>query len=104
MGTPAKQWWSVVGDNGFGYTCYEGVVLEGIKNLRNLSVMTMPNEEAARQYSFAAYFGRYCMRNYNGGQQPKLPVNLPPDCIFYDKEFDAREGNRVLNYFPGITF
>lgn len=96
------RYWAIVGDNGFGITCFDGVVLEAIQRFRNLSVMEFSTEEMARRYAFAAYYNRFIMRNFMAGAPPKIPVNLPLDCLFFDPDFEAREGNRRQLYFPGI--
>lgn len=97
-----ERYWAIVGDNGFGITCFDGVVLEAIQRFRNLSVMEFSTEEMARRYAFAAYYNRFVMRNFMAGAPPKIPVNLPLDCLFFDPDFEAREGNRRQLYFPGI--
>lgn len=96
------RFWSLVGDNGFGITCFDGIVLDAIQRFRNISIMEMPSEEAARRYAYAAYYCRFVMRNFMNGAQAKIPVNLPLDVLFFDPDFEAREGNRRQLYFPGI--
>ena len=102
---PAKvddRYWALVGDNGFGITCFDGIVLEAIQRFRNISVMEMPSEETARQYAYAAYYCRFVMRNFMNGAQAKIPVNLPLDYLFFVPDFEEREGNLRRLYFPGI--
>ena len=96
------RYWALVGDNGFGITCFDGIVLDAIQRFRNISIMEMPSEEAARRYAYAAYYCRFVMRNFMNGAQAKIPVNLPLDFLFFDPDFEAREGNRRQLYFPGI--
>ena len=97
-----ERYWSIVGDNGFGMACHEAVLIEGIRKFRNVSIMEFPSEELARRYAYAAYFCRFVMRNAQSGISPKIPVNLPMNQLFIDPDFEAREGNRHLAYFPGI--
>lgn len=97
-----ERYWAIVGDNGFGITCFDGIVLDAIQRFRNISVMEMPSEETARQYAYAAYYSRFVMRNFMNGAQAKMPVNLPLDFLFFDPDFEEREGNRRRLYSPGI--
>ena len=96
------RWFALVGDNGMGFTSSEGVVIEGIQKLRNVTIFQMPSAEAAKNYAYAAYISRFMMRNYALGVNPLVPVNLPADCIFYDQDFAKREGNATLSYFAGL--
>ena len=96
------RYWALVGDNGFGITCFDGIVLDAIQRFLNISVMEMPSEEMARRYAYSAYYGRFIMRNFMTGALAKMPVNLPLDYLFFDPDFEEREGNRRQLYFPGI--
>ena len=98
-----ETWYSLVGDNGFGITTLDGVIIEAVHKLRNLSMVAMPNEEMARNYALSAYFGRFIMRNHAYGCQPQIPINIPANIIYYDPYFDEREGNRLSYLFPGIN-
>ena len=97
-----ERYWAIIGDNGFGITCFDGIVLDAIQRFRNISVMEFSTEEMARRYAFAAYYNRFVMRNFMAGAPPKIPVNLPLDYLFFDPDFEEREGNRRQLYFPGI--
>ena len=99
---PTQRWWSVVGDNGFGITCLEFVVIEGLRMFKNVSIMEMPSEELARKYAFTAYVGRFYMRNAGRGVAVNFPTNLPANNLFCDPDFLKREGNIQMSYFPGI--
>lgn len=96
------RYWALVGDNGFGITCFDGIVLDAVQRFHNISIMEMPSEEIARQYAYAAYYSRFVMRNFMNGAQAKMPVNLPLDYLFFDPDFEEREGTRRGLYFPGI--
>lgn len=96
------RWYAIIGDNGMAFTSSEGVVLEGIQTLRNVTIFQMPTEEAAKNYAYVAYISRFMMRNYALGVNPLVPVNLPVDCIFYDQDFEKREGQATLSYFAGL--
>lgn len=98
------RYWSLVGDNGFGITCFDAIVLEAIQRFRNISIMEMPSEETARQYAYTAYYSRFVMRNFMSGAQPKIPVNLPLDVLFFDPDFEEREGIVGDCTFPGFHF
>ena len=96
------RWYAIIGDNGMGFTSSEGIVFEGIRTLRNVTVFQMPSEEAAERYAYTAYVSRFMMRNYALGINPTVPINLPKDCIFYDQDFEKREGQAKLSYFAGL--
>ena len=98
----AARWFAIVGDNGMGFTSSEGVVLEGLKMLKNVTVMQMPNLDSARNYSFNAYASRFLMRNLHAGVYPVVPINLSPDYIFIDSDFEKREGQKTVGYFPAL--
>ncbi len=100
--TTAPTWFALVGDNGFGITTGEGYVIEAVRNLRQVVITSMPSEDLARQYAYAAYCSRFMMRNAYSQVFPMVPGNLPANVIFYDPHFDEREGQRKIAYFPGI--
>lgn len=97
-----ERYWSIVGDNGFGVVSHEAVLIEGVRKFGNVSIMELPSEEMARRYAYAAYYSRFVMRNAQCGISAKMPVNLPINQLFIDPDFEEREGNRHLTYFPGI--
>lgn len=96
------RWFAIVGDNGLGFTSSEGVVLEGLQLLKNVTVMQMPSLDAARNYSFNAYASRFLMRNFHAGVYPIVPINLSADYIFVDPDFERREGQKTVGYFPAL--
>ena len=102
MNELAKRYFAVVGDNGFGYITSDGVVLESMRKLKNLTVMEMPSETIAYQYAVCAYVSRFVMRNYANGIGASVPMYLPPDELFIEADFEQREGSKALSYFPGI--
>lgn len=97
-----KRYYAVVGDNGYAFTTMDGLIIEAVRVLRNVSIMEMPDELSAQRYAVAAYCNRYIMRNFSLGGYPMIPLNLPVDELYIDEDFDKREGEKCLSYFPGI--
>lgn len=102
MNELAKRYFAVVGDNGFGYTTSDGVVLEAMGKLKNLTVTELSSEQIAYQYAVCAYASRFMMRNHVNGIGASVPMYLPPDELFIEADFEKREGSKALSYFPGI--
>lgn len=96
------KWFALIGDNGFGYTSSEAEIIEALRSLHRPSVIFLPNQDSARAYALNAYAARWFMRNGWMGQQITIPVNLPPDYLYLDPEYEAREGGRQLPYFPAL--
>lgn len=102
--TNGSRWFSIVGNNGMCITAQEFRLLEAIRKLTLVTVMEFSDTESARGYAYAAYLGRFFMRNNHLGIVPQLPLNLPAECLWMDPDYEAREGNRgISGYFPGIA-
>ncbi len=98
----SAKWFAVVGDNGFGYTSSDAEIVESLRKLHRVTVFELPNQDFARYYAYNAYAARWFMRNTCFGKSIELPVNLPPDYIFVDQDFEQREGGRTVPYFPAL--
>ena len=99
----SNRYFAIVGDEGFTYTNSIGVVMEAFGKLNNVSIMELSNETLAYQYAMCSYCGRFMMRNFEQSVQPCVPLNLPLNALFIDENFQAREGDSVQPYFPGIS-
>ena len=97
-----QKWYAIIGDNGFCYTTSDVDIVNALKVLHRVTIIELQNQDLARDYSYCAYAGRWFMRNSWMGKGIQLPLNLPPEYLFVDPEFEAREGGRNLPYFPGL--
>ena len=101
--TIENRWFAIVGNNGMCITEQEFRLIEAIRALKMVAVMEFGTEGAARTYVYAAYNGRFVMRNNHLGIAPQMPVHLPAECLWVDPDYEAREGERGgAGYFPGI--
>lgn len=97
-----RNWYAVIGDNGFGYTASDVDIVNALKTLHRVAIIQLPNQDLAKAYSYCAYTGRWFMRNGWMGKGIQLPLNLPPEYLYIDPEYEAREGGRNLPYFPAL--
>lgn len=99
----SNRYFAIVGDDGFCYTNAIGVVMEAFNKMHNVSIMEFSNGTTAYQYAVCAYCSRFFMRNFKQSIPPCVPLNLPINALFIDENFQAREGDSVQPYFPGIS-
>lgn len=86
-----ERWFSNVGDNGMCITTQEIHLVEAIRMLIRVEMTECPNETIARNMAYQKYVSRFFMRNNAYGVQPELPVNLPAEMIWIDKNYEKRE-------------
>lgn len=98
-----KQWYAVTADNGFAYADNVVLISTLLESWIKPTVMPMPSKEEAFRYALQAYLARFYSRNYAQGYIPRLPINLLPNALFEDADYNDREGNGGGKPpFPGL--
>ena len=92
-----ERWFSIVGDNGMCLTKYPFYVIEALQKLIFCEVIEVSSESQARRYACERYIARFFSRNQNLGIQPCVPMNLPPDTLWVDNDYENRENRLKTN-------
>lgn len=87
----SERWFGIVGENGMCLTKYPFYVIEALQKLILCEVMEFVSESQARLYACERYIARFFSRNYHLGIQPYVPMNLPPNTLWIDNDYENRE-------------
>ena len=91
MPVPKERWFSIVGDNGFCFTYNDYYVISALRKLVSCEIMEVANENQAQIYAYERYVAKFFGRNRDFGIQVQLPINLPPNTLWIDKDYEIRE-------------
>lgn len=93
----SERCFSITGDNGMCITFQETHLIEAIRALINVEITECSNEIEARSLAYRTYTSRFLMRNNAYGVPPELPVSLPAELLWIDKNYKDRELNLKSN-------
>lgn len=86
-----KRWFSIVGNNGLCFTDNDYYVISALRKLVSCEIMEVANENQAKLYAYERYVAKFFGNNNNLGIQVQLPINLPPNTLWIDKDYEIRE-------------
>lgn len=88
---PKKRLFSIIGDNGLCFTDDDYYVISALRKLVSCEIMEVANGNQAQLYAYERYVAKFLGRNSNFGIQVKLPINLPPNTLWIDEDYEIRE-------------
>lgn len=88
---PIVRWFSIIGDNGLCFTNNDYYVISALRKLVSCEIMEVANETQAKRYAYERYVAKFLGKNSNFGIQVQLPINLPPNTLWVDNDYEIRE-------------